>query len=103
MTNPRDALTAHLDYFAELGVDGVRVESTWRQRATNGPQLAAAPLPGATEPEEMVSVDTVQVFMSPMEALAAIREDLGDCTRCKLHGLGRQTDRATASVPPVPT
>jgi uracil-DNA glycosylase len=24
------------------------------------------------------------------EALAAIREDLGDCTRCKLHGLGRR-------------
>ena len=38
----------------------------------------------------MANVDTVRVFKSPMEALAAIREDLGDCTRCKLHGLGRQ-------------
>jgi DNA polymerase len=27
---------------------------------------------------------------SPAEALAAIRTDLGDCTRCKLHRLGRR-------------
>jgi uracil-DNA glycosylase len=27
---------------------------------------------------------------SSVETLSAIREDIGDCTRCKLHGLGRQ-------------
>ena len=27
---------------------------------------------------------------SSAETLTAIREDIGDCTRCKLHGLGRQ-------------
>jgi DNA polymerase len=27
--------------------------------------------------------------LSPADALAAIRSDLGECTRCKLHGLGR--------------
>ena len=27
---------------------------------------------------------------SAVEALTAIRDDIGDCTRCKLHGLGRQ-------------
>ena len=32
----------------------------------------------------------MQVFGSAAEALAAIREDLGPCTRCKLHGLGRR-------------
>ena len=31
----------------------------------------------------------VQLLRSP-EALAAIRADLGDCTRCKLHGQGRK-------------
>jgi DNA polymerase len=31
----------------------------------------------------------VQISRSVQEALAAIREDLGDCSRCKLHGLGR--------------
>ena len=90
MTNTRDALTAHLDYFGELGVDGVRLELIWRERATSVPPVADTPSPEATGSKEAVNVDTVQVFKSPMEALAAIREDLGDCTRCKLHGLGRQ-------------
>ena len=30
------------------------------------------------------------MFSSAADALAAIREDLGDCTRCKLHRLGRK-------------
>ena len=38
----------------------------------------------------MADVDAIPIFKSPMEALAAIRADLGDCTRCRLHGLGRQ-------------
>ena len=90
MTNTRDALTAHLDYFTELGVDGVRVESTWRRRASSVPEVSDTTAPGVTESREAARVETVQVFKSPMEALAAIREDLGDCTRCKLHRLGRQ-------------
>ena len=90
MTNTRDELTAHLDYFGELGVDGVRLESTWRQRANSVPQVADTPSPEVTGSRDVANVDTVQVFKSPVEALAAIREDLGDCTRCKLHGLGRQ-------------
>jgi DNA polymerase len=32
----------------------------------------------------------VIVFRNPAEALAAIRGDIGDCTRCKLHALGRK-------------
>ena len=27
--------------------------------------------------------------MLPVDALAALKTDIGDCTRCKLHGLGR--------------
>ena len=30
------------------------------------------------------------MFSSPDAALKAAREDLGDCTRCKLHTLGRK-------------
>jgi DNA polymerase len=30
------------------------------------------------------------VFKSPADALLAIRSDIGDCTRCKLHTLGRR-------------
>ncbi len=31
----------------------------------------------------------MQIARSEAETLAAIRADIGDCTRCKLHGLGR--------------
>jgi uracil-DNA glycosylase len=36
-----------------------------------------------------VAAQPVPVARSEAEALAAIRTDLGDCTRCKLHALGR--------------
>lgn len=73
-------LKAHLEFFGELGVDGVRLEPDWRVR----PGAAAAPAdaPAPAQP--------AQVFRSAAGAVAAIREDLGDCTRCKLHGLGRR-------------
>jgi uracil-DNA glycosylase len=32
----------------------------------------------------------VAVFRTPADALVAVRGDIGDCTRCKLHGLGRR-------------
>ena len=65
-----DDLRAHLEFFGELGVDGVRMEPVWRRRAT-GAEPAGPPV------------------VTSSEALPAIRADLGDCTRCKLHGLGR--------------
>ena len=37
----------------------------------------------------MADVAPIQLIRTP-EALAAIRDELGDCTRCKLHGLGRR-------------
>jgi DNA polymerase len=59
-----DQLKAHLEFFEELGVDGVRTDGPWHARdaATRAGLLT----------------------------LAAIRGDLGDCTRCKLAGLGRR-------------
>ena len=43
--------------------------------------------PAAEDPPDAAMA--VQMFRSP-EALAAIRHELGDCTRCKLHGQGRK-------------
>jgi len=54
----------------------VRTEGPWRARAH--------------EPAEPAGEVPVPVFGSQAEALAAIRDDLGDCTRCKLVGLGRR-------------
>jgi uracil-DNA glycosylase family 4 len=66
----RDQLKEHLRFAAELGVSGVSRDSAWRERKGD-----ASSLP---------------VFTSPADALSNIRTDLGDCTRCKLHALGRK-------------
>ena len=82
-----DDLKAHLEFFQELGVDGVRREPEWRARTPepSNPRISEPSNPRAPEPS-----DRVQVFSSPADALAAVRADLGDCTRCKLHTLGRK-------------
>jgi uracil-DNA glycosylase len=72
----RDQLKAHLEFFAELGVEGISRDRAWRTRVA-----------GIEHPPS--ESELVHVFRSPAAALAAIREDLGDCTRCKLAGLGR--------------
>jgi len=63
---------AHLEFFEELGIDGVRLEPEWRTR--HEPTEPTEP----TEPIE------------PKLALRVVRDELGaDCSRCKLHTLGR--------------
>jgi uracil-DNA glycosylase len=81
-----DELAAHLEFYAELGVDGLRREAVWRTRGT--PDAAApraeapvADAPPAAAPERSGGVDL----------LIALRNEIGpDCTRCKLHTLGRR-------------
>jgi DNA polymerase len=90
MTAPRDPLAAHIEFFVELGVDGVRLEPAWRRRMAAVAPAIAESLPEGAPAEEESSVRAVQLFASPGEALAAIRTELGECTRCKLHALGRQ-------------
>jgi len=101
-----DDLKAHLEFFSELGVDGIRIEPIWRARRLDEPSAPSEPSePSASsepsapsEPFEPVSesvqavpeVQKVQVFTSAAEALVAVRKDLGPCTRCKLSGLGRR-------------
>ena len=75
-------LAAHLRFYEELGVTGINRDPRWRRRDDG--QAADAPFTAAS--------DTVPVTIarSGVEALAAIRGDLGDCTRCKLHTQGRK-------------
>ena len=82
----RDQLKAHLEFFGELGVEGVRREPEWRARQTPSQEAAGR----AEAPADDPSPALVPVFPSAAAALAAIRQDLGDCSRCKLHRLGRR-------------
>ena len=85
----RDSLAAHLEFFQEMGVDGMRTDAGWRSRRENVTPMLGEESP-VSPPEEDTVVRPVQIFSSPAEALSAIRIDLGECTRCKLHMLGRK-------------
>jgi uracil-DNA glycosylase family 4 len=66
----------HLRYYRELGVEGVSRDPAWRRRLNENAQPDAV--------VEVVTDDAAKV-------LALIKEELGpDCSRCKLHTLGRK-------------
>ena len=85
-------LAEHLRFFQELGVTGLSLDARWRRRgadAGRAPQSVER-LP-VIEPGPPAEDDRLlTVSRSPEEALQAIRAEIGDCTRCKLHRLGRR-------------
>jgi len=72
----RDQLTEHLRFAKELGVAGVSRDPAWRETGV-GSRLQILP----TGTQEMQTTP---------DTLTAIRAEIGDCTRCKLHRLGRR-------------
>jgi DNA polymerase len=102
----RSALAARVRYYRELGIhdfyqrpsSDVVVEEPPAQAAGAGEELAADQGPAAS-PASVGAVDVIQEsaiqvsrqnVCDSVQKLQLIREDLGDCTRCKLHGLGRK-------------
>jgi uracil-DNA glycosylase len=86
-------LAEHLRFYQELGVTGVSRDARWRRRETTGIRAdpAAAAEPAAEAPSLPVAVAVpVMLARTAAEALSAIRDDIGECTRCKLHTLGRR-------------
>jgi len=80
----RDAIRNHLEFFGEMGVDGLRLDADWRSREepTRSVRLQADPEKGPAEAGHYSPVT---------ETLDALRIDIGpDCSRCKLHTLGRK-------------
>jgi len=68
MSDVRQQIAEHLRFYTELGVTAV-----------NRPAIGHRPS------------EAVRLYGSASEALAAVRADVGDeCTRCKLHTLGRK-------------
>src|SRR5579872_5658973 len=92
----RDQLTEHLKFAAELGVTGVSRDPEWRARSAHGVgshfQNLPADSPEGTQEVKMTPDPEAPIVFSrnAAEALAAVRADIGDCTRCKLHTLGRR-------------
>jgi len=75
--DPREQLAEHLVFLTELGIDGVG-------RGVAAGQGVAVGRGFPPSPERFGGTG------SPAESLDSIRTDLGDCTRCKLHALGRR-------------
>ena len=96
----RDAIRDHLEFFGELGIDGMRLEPEWRSRAERSVQLQPDPElqdpapakagEGPVESGEGPAKTGHHIALTQVDALDALRIDIGpDCSRCKLHTLGR--------------
>jgi len=90
----RDQVAEHLKFASELGVAGVSRDPAWRERGVGrerpgpvGDGLQTVPTQGTVPPP---GAFPLHMSPSPAEGLTAVRTEIGDCTRCKLHGLGRR-------------
>jgi DNA polymerase len=72
-------LAEHLRWAESLGVTGFSTDPRWRARPADLDAASAGISEGAWSGTQSAPCD-----------LSAIREDLGPCTRCKLHALGRK-------------
>ena len=79
MSSVREQAVEHLKFAAELGVVGTSRAPAWRSRA--------AVLPSTEDPVE----EPTRLLVNSVETLAALQREIGpQCSRCKLHTLGRK-------------
>jgi uracil-DNA glycosylase family 4 len=75
-----DELRQYLEFYKDLGVKNLYV------RAASEGTAAAAPAPEPVKAEPTKVLPPVLPGLAPdNDTLAKIREDLGECTRCRLH------------------
>jgi DNA polymerase len=111
-TDLRRALAERVRYYNELGIydfyrrapeqspcEGVSAEEISEMTASSQPELREEMAPrksvAVRKPAdegifEILNPKPEQGVSDPVAALKLIREDLGDCTRCKLHQQGRK-------------
>ena len=84
MSDQRNQFAEHLKFFGELGVAGYRKDAVWAARADRGADLQVSTTDEGTRSAGL------QAGRDTVAQLAAIRNDIGDCVRCKLCTLGRK-------------
>jgi len=86
-------LREHLRFAAELGVAGVSRDPEWRRRTLDLDAENPSTLPNSSNPSDSSPpVSPVNLANPPAksESLVNLKAEIGpDCSRCKLHGLGR--------------
>jgi uracil-DNA glycosylase len=90
-------LAEHLRLFGEIGVAGISRDPAWRLREAAETSTVEA---GFSPPDAPTDLSAVALATAeggpdassadPAAALNDLRLHIGDCTRCKLHGLGRR-------------
>jgi uracil-DNA glycosylase len=86
-------LAAHVNYYREMGIYDFYQRPPVPAAASTDDLIAESTVTSAVEPETVVvATREMSLFDSPLPvvqdkpaALKAIREDIGDCTRCRLH------------------
>lgn len=81
----RQELADHLRVFADMGINGISRDAAWRTREEPTTIVGT----NAAAEDADVSVATGETG-DGAAALAALRAEIGDCTRCVLHTLGRR-------------
>ena len=91
------ALADRIRYYNELGIyDFYRRDTTVQIQPEEREPLprakAAVVTPAVTDKEELfeIAAKTEASVIDPAQGLRAIREDIGDCTRCRLAKQGRK-------------
>ena len=96
MSDTRDQMAEHLKFFGELGVAGDRKDPVWAARPGGPADLKVGPTPDAAIDiwgdigGRVQFYENGKIAPDPVAHLAAIREDIGECVRCKLCTLGRK-------------
>jgi uracil-DNA glycosylase len=96
-SNLKRALADRIRYYNELGIydfyrRGTTVQIQPEEREPLPRAKAAVATPAVTDNEDLfeISLKPELTFADPAKGLLAIREDIGDCTRCRLAKQGRK-------------
>jgi uracil-DNA glycosylase family 4 len=76
----RKHLAARVKYYKEMGI-----HDFYRQPIDQSVELALQPATKTTPAESQAPITLPPVLSDKPSALKLIREDIGDCTRCRLH------------------
>ena len=91
MSDYREQIAEHLKFFGEMGVAGYRKDAAWAARAERSSVVSPqSPVASSQSSIEGPEPEAQSLESGVVESLAAIREDIGECVRCKLCALGRK-------------